>query len=98
LAGYMDPQPGQERVNRAVRNVFVRCNEIHSGNWEVPSETNWTTDGDPGFVDAAQGNFELKPDAEAFSRLPGFQSIPFEKMGLVQNALRPTPAPAAQPR
>jgi len=98
LAGYMDPQPGQKRVNRALRNVFVRCNEVRSGNWEVPSETNWVTDGDPGFVDAGKSDFRLKPDAEAFSKLAGFQPIPFEKIGLIQNALRPAPAPAARPR
>ena len=39
------------------------------------------TDRDPGFVDAAEGDFLLRPDAEVFQRLPGFQPIPFDKIG-----------------
>ncbi len=97
LVGYMDPQPGQKRVNRAERNVFFRCNEIRSGNWQVPNETNWITDRDPGFVDADKGNFQLKPNAEVFSRLRGFQPIPFEKIGLIRSLPRPTLPPSVRP-
>ena len=89
LAGLMDPKPGQRRVNRAVRNVFVRCDQVSGGNWEVSAEENWTTDRDPGFVDATRGDFRLKPGSEVFSKLPGFQPIPFEKIGLIRDALRP---------
>ncbi len=46
-------------------------------------------DHDPGFVDMAHGNFQLKPDAEVFSRLPGFKPIPFQKIGLYADELRP---------
>lgn len=90
LVGFMDPQPGQPRVSSAARNVFVMCDQVRSGNWQVPPEDNWITDRDPGFADAANGNFRLKADSEVFSRLPGFQPIPFEKMGLVKDALRPS--------
>ncbi len=37
---------------------------------------------DPGFVDAAQGNYRLRPDATVFKHLPTFNAIPFEQMGL----------------
>lgn len=80
LAGFMDPQPGIPRVNQALRNLFVECGEIKSGNW-VADESNWATDLDPGFVDLAEGDFRLKPDAEVFRRIPGFQPVPVEKMG-----------------
>jgi hypothetical protein len=90
LIGFMDPQPGQTRVNRALRNVFVRCNEISNGNWQVPASENWITEHDPGFVNASKGDFRLKPNAGVYAELPGFQTIPFEKIGLMQNALRPT--------
>ncbi|NCO40126.1 MAG: hypothetical protein GW892_15600 [Armatimonadetes bacterium] len=90
LVGFMDPQPGQPRVSRAVRNVIAMCADVRSGNWQVSREENWVTDGDPGFVDAAKGDFRLRPDAEVFTRLPGFQPIPFEKMGLYTDELRPT--------
>jgi len=43
---------------------------------------NWVTDDDPGFVDAAQQDFTLKPDAEVFSKIPDFQPIPFKSIGL----------------
>jgi hypothetical protein len=89
LAGYMDPQPGQPRVSLARRNVLALGASVSSGNWQVSPEENWITDQDPGFVDAAKGNFNLRPGAEVFRRLPGFQAPPFAKMGLYQDELRP---------
>ena len=55
----------------------------------MATNENWIADGDPGFVNPAVGNFLLKPDSVVFSKLPGFQPIPFDRIGLVQNALRP---------
>lgn len=43
---------------------------------------NFVTNADPGFVDINAGNFALKKDSEVFTKIPGFQNIPFEKMGL----------------
>ena len=43
---------------------------------------NFVTHSDPGFVDLAAGNFALKKDSEVFAKIPGFQNIPFDKMGL----------------
>ncbi|MFZ1935863.1 MAG: right-handed parallel beta-helix repeat-containing protein [Thermoguttaceae bacterium] len=90
LIGFMDAQLAAKRVNRAVRNVLVNCGEIKSGNWQVDPKENWTTDRDPGFVAAAKGDFRLTPNAEAFSKLSGFQAIPFEKIGLEKTRFRPT--------
>jgi len=89
LVGYMDPPAGQPRANRATRNLIVMCGEVSSGNWQVDPQQNLVTAADPGFVDAAQGDFRLRPDAPALAALPGFQPIPFEATGLVRNALRP---------
>jgi uncharacterized protein YjdB len=47
---------------------------------------NWVTDHDPGFVDLAAGNFNLRSDAELFSQIPGFQPIPFDEIGIVGKA------------
>ena len=88
LVGFMDPQPGQRRVNRAKNNVLVRCEQASSGNWEFKPEETWITDHDPGFVNAAQGDYRLRPEAEVFQRLPGFQPIPVEKIGVYQSPLR----------
>ena len=81
LVGFMNPQPGQTRVNRSKNNLLVRCGQTSSGNWAVDPSEVWITDEDPGFVDLANGNFQLRPDAEVFKRLPGFQPIPFDKIG-----------------
>jgi len=89
LIGFMDPQPGQPRNNKASRNVFVMCAMVSNGNWLVASNDNWSTDSDPGFVDAAGGDFRLKPNSAVFSRLPWFQPIPFDKIGLYADDLRP---------
>ncbi len=62
-------------------NVLVRCEQVHSGNWKYAPDEIWATDGDPGFSDAVNGNFLLRPDAEVFKRLPGFKPIPFDKIG-----------------
>jgi len=46
---------------------------------------NWSTTGDPGFVDLAKGDYALKPDAEVFKQIPGFEPIPFDKIGIEHN-------------
>ena len=43
---------------------------------------NFVTQSDPGFVDLAAGNFALRKDSEVFTKIPGFQNIPLDKMGL----------------
>jgi hypothetical protein len=91
LVGFMDPQPGQARINRATRNLLAMCAEVSGGNWQLPPGENLVTDRDPGFVDAAKGDFRLRPESEVFTRLPGFQPIPLERMGLYADALRPHP-------
>ena len=87
LVGFMTPEPGQLRINRARLNVFVNCAETQSGNWEVPPPENWVVDHDPGFVDAPGADFRLRPDAEVFTKLPGFEPIPFGEIGLRGNRL-----------
>jgi len=89
LVGFMTSQPGQPRVNRAARNVFVRCNEVKSGNWQLTDAENWITTDDPGFVNAAHGDFRLRADAAVYAHLPDFQPIPFAEMGLYMDELRP---------
>jgi hypothetical protein len=49
---------------------------------------------DPGFVDLAGGDLRLRPDSQVFKDLPGFQAIPFEKIGLFVDEYRTAlPAP-----
>lgn len=82
LVGYMDPPAGAARVNHARLNLLVRCGQVSGGNWRLVPDENWSTDRDPGFVDAPQGDYRLRRDAAVFQRLPGFKPVPFEAMGL----------------
>jgi len=82
LANYMDPLPGTPRVNRARLNVFVRCGQVSSGNWQLEPGLNWSTDADPGFVDMAEGDYRLRRSAEVYKRLKDFAPVPFERIGL----------------
>jgi len=54
----------------------------------MSSEENFQTKEDPGFVDMQQENFLLKPDSKIFSVIPGFEPVPFDKMGLYQDKYR----------
>jgi hypothetical protein len=69
-------------VNRAKLNVFVRCNQVSSGNWQLEPSLNWSTDHDPGFANMDKGDYRLRPSADAFKNLKGLAPIPFEQMGL----------------
>jgi len=89
LIGFMDPQPGQPRASHAKNNVFVMCAEIKSGNWQVPEIENFITQEDPGFMDPSKGDFRLRKDSQVFQRLPEFEAIPLDKMGLFVDELRP---------
>lgn len=42
---------------------------------------NLHTQKDPGFVDAARLNFQLREDSVVYRELPGFKRIPFERIG-----------------
>jgi hypothetical protein len=75
--------------NRAENNLFIECQRALGSAprgdqlWKKPSPAElWVTDADTGFVDAARGDFRLRPDAEVLKRLPGFQPIPFDQIGL----------------
>ena len=49
---------------------------------------NLHTQKDPGFVDAARLNFQLKDDSVVYQALPGFKRIPFERIGPRSSAVR----------
>jgi hypothetical protein len=51
---------------------------------------NWATRRDPGFVDAAHNNFQLRNNSIAFRKLPGFAKIPFAEIGLYPDEYRKT--------
>jgi len=51
---------------------------------------NFVTEENPGFVDAAQMNFQLRADSLVYQKIPEFKKIPFEKIGLYKDEYRAT--------
>lgn len=85
LQGFMDQTP-KMRVNRATRNLIYRCEDEASGNWSLSN--NWIAQEDPGFVDAATQNFQLRDGAPVFEHIKGFEKIPFDTIGLYKDEFR----------
>jgi hypothetical protein len=85
-------QPG---LNSSWRNVFWKCGPLFT-TYDQPSANKFDllanavyASDDPGFVDAAKGDFRLKSDAEVFRRI-GFRPIPVEEIGLYRDEYRAT--------
>lgn len=74
------------RMNRLERNLAVRCGSLLNGNWTVRDCVSVTED--PGFVDEKGEDFRLREDAAVLKQMPGFNPIPFEKIGLYSDEFR----------
>lgn len=89
-----DDNPAMPKGNRIERNVCVcsiglwvdlrdkldeKAAGVGTNNLIVP---------DAGFVDPAKGNYRLRDDSPVWRKLPGFQPIPFEKIGLYEDEYR----------
>jgi hypothetical protein len=104
LADILDRDPaGAPYFCQATRNIAVGGKAVWvQGNvrpeW-VTVKDNWDNEGDPGFVDAAHGDFRLKPGAPVIAKI-GFEPLPLDKIGLVNDGTRaswpvkPEPPPA----
>lgn len=66
-------------TNGGINSFGFRANEQL-----VESEGNYITKQDPGFVDYANGNFNLKNSSEVFTKIPGFEKIDFSKIGNIE--------------
>lgn len=84
-----EENPGLPVNNRMVRNAnyLSRWRKRHGeakklGLWA----DNWTH-GDPGFVDRKNRDLRLQPDSPVYGSI-GFERIPFERIGLYNDALR----------
>ena len=100
LARILDESPHEPRGNKVLRNVCVRGQWLHTfpgAEQVLELRDNLVTTDDPGFVAAGDMNFALLGDAEVFARIPGFQAIPFEKIGLYTDEFRST-LPLRAPR
>lgn len=96
--------------SRIANNVTVDCQVPYSWSWvtrsglvktnsNIASGSNVSYATDPGFVNMAQGDYRLRPDAQVYRDLPGFQPIPFDQIGLYADEYRhrlPTDAEAGR--
>lgn len=86
LAKYWQDNP-EVPANSIERNLVVNCRQFTNGKPGWGGFTNnWETITDPGFVNAAKGDYRLKPNAEAFKRIPGFKPIQFGKTSIQKKA------------
>ena len=84
--GLLD-EPG---INHVWHNAFFRCGSGATWNPEfldLRDNAEYAED-DPGFVDAAGGDYRLRLDAPLLAT--GFIPLPVEHMGLYADDLRPT--------
>ena len=79
--------------NHLWRNVYWNCPLLIKPGYQVPLESFDVMDPvmytaeNPGFLNAAQGDFRLKPDAAVLNRI-GFRPIPVEEIGLYEDEHR----------
>lgn len=81
--------------NSAVRNFLYDTNDIESSDNIVTYgvfEDNLMFDmsQDPGFIDYDNMNFALSPDSIVYEQIPGFEEIPFDRIGLYTDQYRKT--------
>ena len=100
LANYLNPiVEGKEwegmrsRRNVLTKNLIVGGTpnpiQLLGGEYaQCDDVNNYRTDGDPGFVDYKNENFNLRSDSEVFIKIPGFEPLPFDKMGLYTDEFR----------
>jgi len=108
LPGILDDDPWAPKGNVILRNVCWggRWDDIEPVARPMLTFQDNLLDQDPLFVDAANGNYQLREDSPAY-RL-GFQRLPIEQMGLyadsrraswpVTTAVRPAPPPPPPPQ
>lgn len=84
LTKYWEDNPSLPKRNMVSENIFYRVKQPfrHNKDWMPFNDDNWITDENPGFVNEDSMNFKLKESARAFTEIPGFHDIPFEKIGV----------------
>ena len=98
LVNILEDEPGEPKYNVITRNVsvggtwkwLIRRKDAKSPLDQITTiKDNWV-EGDPGFVDTNHLNFSLRDDSPVYRKIPGFQKIPFNQIGLYPDELRAT--------
>lgn len=77
-----------EGVHQVWRNLAYGCGSLLTRDRGLQDlMDNTVTLGDPGFTNAAKGDFTMRPDAPLLQN-PGFRPIPFGEIGLYQDQWR----------
>jgi len=91
LVNILEDDPGVPKGNIIRRNVVVRTRGFKLAG-EVRQfgtvKNNLQTDDDVGFVDKAAMDFRLKKSSIIYEKVPGFEPIPFDKIGLRKDEYR----------
>lgn len=84
LANYWNDNPALPKRNVVDKNIFIRVEEIIRGDKKFLefTDNNYITNEDPGFENEKEQNFKLKESSEIFTKVPGFQAIPFDEIGI----------------
>jgi hypothetical protein len=91
LLNLLQDDPGSPKANVVRNNAVNHCQPLSLAKEVVQFGTvadNLTTDEDFGFEDAGKMDFRLRRDSVVYRRLPKFQTIPFEKIGLYRDEYR----------
>jgi len=102
LARILEENPRAPLGNTLERNVSYRSgwrdpeeacratSDKHIDKKYMRIADNLIAEEDPGFVDAAHMNFQLRDDSIVYQKISGFKQIPFEKIGLYEDEYRTT--------
>lgn len=84
LSKYWEDEPGLPKRNKVDKNVFVRVENPIRGDkkWLIYTANNLEFSEDPGFMDEKEEDFTLRRSSVIFKKLPGFQPVPFNRIGL----------------
>jgi hypothetical protein len=76
--------------NRFEKNLTYKCPQIYRERYEpnIQKKDNYDTNENPGFISVDKMDFRLKRDSIVFNKIPGFEMIPFEKIGLFKDVYR----------
>lgn len=98
MATLLDSHPELPLRTKFTKNVVVIQSgepyalKMSKANQQNPvlftASDNFVTNQDPGFVDVAHENLALKPGSEVYQKIPGFEPIPFSKIGLYLDEYR----------
>ncbi|MHC4532856.1 MAG: right-handed parallel beta-helix repeat-containing protein [Planctomycetota bacterium] len=85
LVNILEDEPAAPKGNIVRRNICSggKWLELHGVNKNIVSWEDNLIDKEPGFIDKANMNFQLKADSGAYKL--GFKRIPIEKIGLLED-------------